>query len=102
MRPGGSLGVSPAAESPIPWHPAQPLKSLISDVLAGHGDYLPVSLEQAISLSDAGQERYFLPRVLAIRTEADELLGAAVAMVDVTKFQLAGPAQERHGLDRQP
>ncbi len=82
------LGVSPAAESPMPWHPAQPLKSLISDVLAGRGDYLPVSLEQAISLSDSGQERYFLPRVLAIRTESDELLGAAVAMVDVTKFHL--------------
>jgi len=42
------LGVSPTALSPVPWHPAQPLKSLISDVLAGHGDYLPVSLEQAI------------------------------------------------------
>ena len=82
------LGVSPAAESPVPWHPAEPLKTLISDVLAGRGDYLPVSLEQAISLSDGGQERYFLPRVLAIRTEADELLGAAVAMVDVTKFHL--------------
>jgi two-component system, NtrC family, sensor histidine kinase KinB len=82
------LGVSPATDSPVPWHPAEPLKTLISDVLAGHGDYLPVSLEQAISLSDLGQERYFLPRVLAIRTEADELLGAAVAMVDVTKFQL--------------
>ncbi len=82
------LGVSPATESPVPWHPAEPLKTLISDVLAGHGDYLPVSLEQAISLSDSGQERYFLPRVLAIRTETDLLLGAAVVMVDVTKFQL--------------
>jgi signal transduction histidine kinase len=82
------LGVSPAAESPVPWHPPQPLKNQIADVLAGRGDYLPVSLEQSISLSDSGQERYFLPRVLAIRTESDELLGAAVAMVDVTKFQL--------------
>jgi len=82
------LGVSPATESPVPWHPAEPLKTLISDVLGGRGDYLPVSLEQAISLSDAGQERYFLPRVLAIRTEGDDMLGAAVVMVDVTKFHL--------------
>ena len=82
------LGVSPATESPIPWHPPLPLKTPIGDVLAGRGDFLPVSLEQAISFSDKGQERYFLPRVLAIRTEADELLGAAVAMVDVTKFHL--------------
>jgi NtrC-family two-component system sensor histidine kinase KinB len=82
------LGVIPAAEPPVPWFPAQPLQSLISDVLSGHGDYLPLSLEQAIPLSDAGQERYFLPRVLAIRTSSDELIGAAVAMVDVTKFHL--------------
>ena len=82
------LGVTPAADPPVPWHPAEPLKSLIRDVLAGHGDYLPVSLEQAISLSDSGQERFFLPRVLAIRTEGDQMLGAAVAMVDVTKFHL--------------
>jgi NtrC-family two-component system sensor histidine kinase KinB len=82
------LGVVPAAEPPIPWFPAEPLKTLINDVLSGKGDYLPVSLEQAITLSDAGQERYFLPRVVSIRTEGDELIGAAVAMVDVTKFQL--------------
>ena len=82
------LGVVPAAEPAVPWHPAQPLKSLVSDVLAGRGDYLPLTLEQAISLADGGQERYFLPRVLAIRTEPDELLGAAVALVDVTKFHL--------------
>ena len=68
--------------------PGPALKSLISDVLAGHGDYLPLSLEQAIPLSDGGQERYFLPRVVAIRTERDELIGAAVALVDVTKFHL--------------
>ena len=57
-------------------------------MLAGHGDYLPLSLEQAIPLSDGGQERYFLPRVVAIRTERDELIGAAVALADVTKFHL--------------
>ena len=82
------LGVSPAAEPPVAWVPVQPLQSLISDVLAGHGDYLPLSLEQAIPLHDGGQERYYLPRVVAIRTERDELIGAAVALADVTKFHL--------------
>ncbi len=82
------LGVVPAAEPPVPWHPAEPLNSLINDVLAGRGDYLPLSLEQTIPLPDHGQERHFLPRVLAIRTEGGELLGAALAMVDVTKFHL--------------
>ena len=48
------LGVVPAAEPPVPWYPPQPLKSLVSDVLAGRGDYLPLTLEQAIS---AGRRR---------------------------------------------
>ena len=61
------LGVVPAAEPAVPWYPPQPLKSLVSDVLAGRGDYLPLTLEQAIPLADGGQERYFLPRVVAIR-----------------------------------
>jgi signal transduction histidine kinase len=82
------LGVVPSTEPPVPWYPAQPLRSLINDVLAGRGDYLPHSLDQAIALSDARQERYFLPRVVAIRTDPDALLGAAVALTDVTKFHL--------------
>ncbi len=82
------LSVVPAAEPSVPWYPIAPLKSLVNDVLAGRGDYLPHSLEQAIPLSDGGQERYFLPRVVAIRTAPDELIGAAVALLDVTKFHL--------------
>jgi two-component system, NtrC family, sensor histidine kinase KinB len=82
------LAVTPAAEPALAWAPAQPLQSLINNVLAGQGDYLPLSLEQAIPLDDGGQERYYLPRVVAIRTERDELIGAAVALADVTKFHL--------------
>jgi signal transduction histidine kinase len=82
------LGVVPSTEPPVPWYPAQPLRSLIGDVLAGRGDYLPHSLEQTIPLADGATERYFLPRVAAIRTEPDELLGAAVALTEVTKFHL--------------
>jgi two-component system, NtrC family, sensor histidine kinase KinB len=82
------LGVVPATEPPVPWHPAEPLKSLIGDVLAGRGDHLPHSLEEAIPLSDGSQERYFLPRVVAIRSGRDDLLGAAVALLDVTRFHL--------------
>ncbi len=72
----------------MPWYPPQPLKSLVNDVLAGRGDSLPHTLEQAIPLSDGGQERYFLPRVVAIRADKDELIGAAVNLLDVTKFHL--------------
>src|SRR5262249_22334542 len=82
------LGVVPASAPPVPWHPAQPLKSLISNVLSSRTDHVPVGLEQVIPISEGGQDRYFLPRVVAIRTERDELIGAAVALTDVTKFHL--------------
>jgi signal transduction histidine kinase len=48
---------------------------------------LPVNLDHTLCLRDAGQERFYLPRVLAIRGE-DGLLGAAVVLQDVTKFRL--------------
>ena len=35
------LGVVPATEPAVPWYPLPPLKSLVTDVLAGRGDYLP-------------------------------------------------------------
>ncbi|MDE3156092.1 MAG: HAMP domain-containing protein, partial [Acidobacteriota bacterium] len=82
------LGVVPAAEPAVPWYPPAPLRSLLGDVLAGRGDYLPLTLEQAIPLVDGTQERYFLPRVVAIRAGGDELIGAAVNLVDVTRFHL--------------
>lgn len=82
------LGVIPAAEPPVPWYPPAPLRSLLNDVLAGRGDYLPLTLEQAVLLPDGAHERYFLPRVVGIRAGGDELIGAAVNLVDVTKFHL--------------
>jgi signal transduction histidine kinase len=82
------LGVVPAAEPALPWYPPQPLRTPVNDVLGGRGDYLPVTLEQAIPLADGGQERYFLPRVVAIRADGGELIGAAVNLLDVTKFHL--------------
>jgi signal transduction histidine kinase len=49
---------------------------------------LPTGVENSLCLRDDGQERFFLPRVLAIRGDSDDLLGAAVVLQDVTKFRL--------------
>jgi signal transduction histidine kinase len=72
----------------LPWIAPAPLKPHLDTVLAGQGDYLPVSLDEAIFQRDRGQDRYFLPRVLRIRSDSGELIGAAVVLSDVTKFRL--------------
>ena len=71
-----------------PWIAPAGLKPHLDSVLGGQADYLPLSLEQAIFLRDGNQDRYFLPRVLRIRSDSGELLGAAVVLSDVTKFHL--------------
>ncbi len=80
--------ISPTNGDAIPWMAPPALKSHLDSVLGGQADYLPLSLEQAIFLRDGNQDRFFLPRVLRIRSDSGELLGAAVVLSDVTKFHL--------------
>ncbi|WP_422928743.1 ATP-binding protein [Singulisphaera sp. PoT] len=80
------LGVIPTGDS-IPWTPPPLLRPAIDEVLSGGPDHLPTSFDHAIAFRDNVQERYFLPRVLAIRVD-EGLLGAAVVLMDVTKFRL--------------
>ena len=80
------LGVFPA-EGAIPWTPPPLLKPAIDSVLGGGPDSLPTGLEHVLCFRDDGQERFYLPRILAIRDD-EILLGAAVVLTDVTKFRL--------------
>jgi signal transduction histidine kinase len=81
------LGVEPS-EPASAWSPPPPLRGPLADVLGGRADYLPTGVEYALCFRDNGQERFFLPRVLAIRDQQNGTLGAAVALQDVTKFRL--------------
>ncbi len=81
------LGASPG-DGTVPWVAPAALRPALAEVLGGRADYLPTSLEHAVALRDDGQERYFLPRVLAIGGGHDGLLGAALVLSDVTKFRL--------------
>jgi signal transduction histidine kinase len=80
------LGVFPA-EGAIPWNPPTLLKPAVDSVLGGGPDALPTGLEHALCFRDQGQERFYLPRVLAIRSN-EALVGAAIVLTDVTKFRL--------------
>lgn len=80
------LGVTPS-ESAVPWSAPAPLRQALNEVLGGRPDYLPAAVEQAVAFRDDGQERFYMPRVLAIRQD-DDLIGAALVLQDVTKFHL--------------
>ena len=71
----------------VPWAPPPLLRPALADVLGGRPDHLPAGLDHALCLRDTGQERFYLPRVLAIRGD-DGPLGAAIVLQDVTKFRL--------------
>jgi signal transduction histidine kinase len=71
----------------VPWVAPALLRPAVAEVLRGGTDQATANLEHALCLRDEGQERFYLPRVLAIRGD-DGLLGAAVVLQDVTKFRL--------------
>jgi two-component system, NtrC family, sensor histidine kinase KinB len=81
------LGVT-TSHGPIPWTPPIQLREPLAEVLSGRLERRQSGLEHALSCRDDGQERFFLPHVLAIRDEGQGLLGAAIVLTDVTRFRL--------------
>ncbi|MFO0953071.1 MAG: ATP-binding protein [Isosphaeraceae bacterium] len=81
------LGVT-TGDEPLPWAPPPPVLPSLASVLNGGPDATTAGLENSLCLRDHGQEKFYLPRVLAIRDRRDHLLGAAVVLTDVTKFRL--------------
>jgi signal transduction histidine kinase len=57
--------------------------------LNGSDDYQPTSFDKAILVNVEGAEKFYLPRVLTMRSEAREPLGVVVALQDVTRFRVA-------------
>jgi two-component system, NtrC family, sensor histidine kinase KinB len=56
-------------------------------------DFLPHSFKEVVSFRLNGQEKFFLPRVLAMRNEDYALFGVAVVLYDVTRFRLLDDAK---------
>jgi signal transduction histidine kinase len=65
------------------------LTALIDASLQGSADFQPTSFDKAISVSLDASEKFFLPRVLAMRNEAGSVVGVVVALQDVTRFRVA-------------
>jgi signal transduction histidine kinase len=65
------------------------LPALVEQSLNGAPDYQPTSFDKAILVNLDGAEKFFLPRVLAMRNEAGTAMGVVVALQDVTRFRVA-------------
>ncbi|HEX4000114.1 MAG TPA: ATP-binding protein [Pirellulales bacterium] len=85
------LGVAPPAPEAqvlVPWQPPESLRAPLDDVMSRRGDYLPEGFNSAVTIPCDGRPRRYLPRIMAIRDPQENVLGAAVLLQDVTRFQL--------------
>lgn len=61
----------------------------VQGVLRGREDYIPTSFTNAICLRPEDKETFFLPRVIAMRSEKNgPVFGAAVILQNVTRLRL--------------
>ena len=65
------------------------LSDLVEQGFKGSADYQPTSFDKAILVNKLGAEKYYLPRVLAMRDEAGLVVGVVLALQDVTRFRVA-------------
>jgi signal transduction histidine kinase len=84
------LGVKPRKEGELvlAWGAPESLREPLERALRQQQAYLPEGLGEAVVLALGGQEHFFLPRVLPIADPYGNTLGAAVLLLDVTRFRL--------------
>jgi signal transduction histidine kinase len=64
------------------------LQAITRNTLASGENFLPNSFNEAITYRINDVNKFFLPRVLAMRNKEDALFGVAVVLYDVTRFRL--------------
>jgi len=69
------------------------LEAIARNTLASGENFLPHSFKEAMTYRISGQDKFFLPRILAMRSKEDALLGVAVVLYDVTRFRLLDAAK---------
>ena len=69
------------------------LQAIARNTLESGENFLPDSFKEVISYRISGEDKFFLPRVLAMRSKEDTLFGVAVVLYDVTRFRLLDAAK---------
>jgi two-component system, NtrC family, sensor histidine kinase KinB len=70
-----------------------PLAEPLATVLETDEHYLPTDYARVVTYRVGGEDRHFLPRILAIGDKLTEFKGAAIILQDVTKFRLLDDAK---------
>ena len=65
------------------------LPTLVDQALKGAADHQPTSFDKALLVRQLGVEKYYLPRILAMRDDVGFILGVVVVLQDVTRFRVA-------------
>lgn len=71
----------------------EPLQAIATGVLQTGKNFLPHSYDEVVCHRIHGSEKYFLPRVLAMRDRENRIFGVAVVLYDVTRFRLLDGAK---------
>jgi two-component system, NtrC family, sensor histidine kinase KinB len=66
----------------------QKVDEKVEHVRATGHDYLPTLFKDALKFHLSGQDRYFLPRIVLLRNENQEIFGVAVILEDITRMLL--------------
>jgi len=69
------------------------LQQTARKVLESGQNYLPDHFKEVLSFRLNGRDKFFLPRILAMRNKEDVLFGVAVVLYDVTRFRLLDDAK---------
>src|SRR5208283_4570071 len=64
------------------------LQAIATNTLVSGKNFLPNSFNEVVSYRISGEDKFFLPRILAMRSKEDALFGVAVVLYDVTRFRL--------------
>jgi signal transduction histidine kinase len=69
------------------------LQAIARKTLESGENFLPNSFKEVISFRIRAEDKFFLPRVLAMRSKENALFGVAVVLYDVTRFRLLDAAK---------
>jgi signal transduction histidine kinase len=69
------------------------LQELANRVVREDQDYLPNSFDAVVHLTVKGTEKFYLPRVVRMHGDDDEVVGVALVLYDVTRFRLLDDAK---------